>query len=694
MKTLSVRTWLLGVTAVLGVTLVGLLGDELVTAWKKREDARLIREITRVSGDLLIGFQNARLDRNNTVRSLRSEPVGMNDLTRTQRERARQRLDKAVAEAHRTGLVATTPGFAEFITRDATYRKLLEETANAINMPRDSRPKALADTWLNEVTTYLDALKDLGEVLERRILTRDSRVDALLMVKQTAVEARLRAGLATLVVSNGTAGSKVTLDMAPKLHGDIAAAKALIERARVQVADFSPSAKLSAALDNAIAQYSNPAFQEAHIRQFHALAAGEKPPLSGQQWSDLFVPALNGIADLGETALSEAQIRAGMLAEVAEDAFLFHAVLLALCVVGVLLSAYIVLSRVTNPLLLLESRMRDLAEGRLDVEAPFTGRQDEIGALGRAMATFRVNMAEAEKLRAESAEQERLGAELRRRETLELADSFDAAVSNSVREVAGAAAELHAAAQTLSEAASATTGRSLAVGAASEQATTNVASVASATEELSASISEIANQVEDSNTIAQAAVSEVERATIKVSGLANAANEVGSIVTLIRDIAGQTNLLALNATIEAARAGEAGKGFAVVASEVKHLADQTGRATAQIANQISDIQSATGEAANAIRDIGATIDRMSRIAQSIAVAMGQQGQATQDIARNIAEASSGTADVASNIILVNDSATRSSETSGRVLVSADRLSNQASALSRQLADFLSRIRAA
>ena len=68
------------------------------------------------------------------------------------------------------------------------------------------------------------------------------------------------------------------------------------------------------------------------------------------------------------------------------------------------------------------------------------------------------------------------------------------------------------------------------------------------------------------------------------------------MVELINSIASQTNLLALNATIEAARAGEAGKGFAVVASEVKALANQTAKATEDIAAQVANIQAATGEA--------------------------------------------------------------------------------------------------
>ena len=64
----------------------------------------------------------------------------------------------------------------------------------------------------------------------------------------------------------------------------------------------------------------------------------------------------------------------------------------------------------------------------------------------------------------------------------------------------------------------------------------------------------------------------------------------------IEDIADTTNILALNATIEAMRAGDAGRTFAVVASEVKSLANDTRKATVDIAQTID----ALGEEASVV----------------------------------------------------------------------------------------------
>ncbi|WP_316184531.1 MULTISPECIES: methyl-accepting chemotaxis protein [unclassified Bradyrhizobium] len=359
------------------------------------------------------------------------------------------------------------------------------------------------------------------------------------------------------------------------------------------------------------------------------------------------------------------------------------------CLVAVLIARSIV-----GPLASMTRAMGRLASGDVAVEIPGRGARDEIGAMATAIQVFKDNMAETERLRAEHADAEARQEQQRRDDMAKLARQFEQAVGEIVDAVSHASSELEASAGTLTSTAARGQDLSTEVAAASQEASSNVQTVASAAEELSSSVSEISRQVQESARIAGEAVAQANRTNERVGTLSKAATRIGDVLELISSIAGQTNLLALNATIEAARAGEAGRGFAVVAAEVKALAEQTAKATGEIAQQVSGIQAATEESVGSIKEIGSTIGRLSEISAAVSAAVEEQGAATQEISRNVQHAANGTQRVSRNIDDVQRGASETGSASAQVLTAARSLSAESGRLKREVSRFLGSLQAA
>ncbi len=259
---------------------------------------------------------------------------------------------------------------------------------------------------------------------------------------------------------------------------------------------------------------------------------------------------------------------------------------LALVLVGV--GIFIIARMVARPLSVITSTIKQVAEGVEGVEVPHIERQDEIGALARAIQIFQEAMDRNRNLNS----QVLLDSKAREERTRQIevsVESFRSAIGSVLGAVNDSASTMRDTAQSISGVAGAATGRASAAAHATEQASSNVSAVASAAEQLSASIEEIGRQVRQSAEVVEQAGQRTEKSVTEIESLAAATQRIDGVLTLIQAIAEQTNLLALNATIEAARAGEAGRGFAVVAHEVKALAGQTAKATSEIGQNISMI---------------------------------------------------------------------------------------------------------
>lgn len=364
-------------------------------------------------------------------------------------------------------------------------------------------------------------------------------------------------------------------------------------------------------------------------------------------------------------------------------------------IIGLIIAAisFLIATNIAQKIKQLNLRMMSLAEGETEAEIPNIGLKNELGDMAQSLMVFKDNI--IARVNSEIEKKQLDADELAKTKYIStLIQNFQANAASSIGEVKQASGRLEDVSKILNDSTADMQSQSQIVSGNVQDTSENVVGAASAAEEMVASISEIASQASNSTAIANTARNKTKETVKVIHALGASAKHIEQVVKLIEEIAEQTNLLALNATIEAARAGDAGRGFAVVANEVKSLANQTAKATEEIAERVNNIQADSLKANEAIVSVEEIIGTLSDASTGVAAAVEEQSVVIGEIAANVANASSLSTKSADSMCVVGVAIDETKIVSSDVYGLANELNGQVTKLEADISEFLQGVKSA
>jgi methyl-accepting chemotaxis protein len=438
-KAASVRNILVCVLAVLSVIILYYTVGLTVAAYLKRENA-FIAAWSNKSADLILTASTSLMaEREAIAMALQSKASGqaMQDGMQTDLEKHRRtvrdaidRLSERKAEEHATkGQGALLDAVRQTHAALDNQRRRVDDALAVRDARIDPR---LYRQWAQSAGTLIEALANYGAAIAFRA---DKRLDmahpfawiqANASVKRAAWSIENFAAIEhTEVARKLTSGEPFTqadLQLLSECRGRILAGWTTL---RDYALHPDADSGLVAAIDRAQKSYLG-SFDDMRRDIVAAGLAGSAYPVSTAEWRAQSMVTSRAVQNLAELASEISTRLADRAVARGTRNINLDILLLIIGVGGCAISFWVVLMRVTRPLARISAIMGRLADGDDSIDVPWLKRVDEIGAIAKALAVFKNNTVERDRIRSEQARAKQQTEDEKRKAVLALADRFEA----------------------------------------------------------------------------------------------------------------------------------------------------------------------------------------------------------------------------------------------------------------------------